>query len=47
MIIKEEGWEACDDRVSPYSSQLRDEPDQDDGDDPDYQVDFSKFIFGF
>lgn len=40
MIIKEEGLEAFTDHASSDSGQFRDDPDQDDGDDPDYQVEF-------
>lgn len=41
MIIKEEGLEALADQASSDSGQYRDDPSQDDGDDPDYQVDLS------
>lgn len=36
--IKEEGLEELIENVSSDSGQFRDDPDQDDGDDPDYQV---------
>lgn len=39
--IKEEGFEECDDHTSTDSGQFRNDPEQDDGDDPDYQVAFS------
>lgn len=47
VIIKEEGLEALADQASSDSGQYRDDPGQDDGDDPDYQVDFMdpSFIF--
>lgn len=38
MKIKEEGLEELIENVSSDSAQFRDDPDQDDGDDPDYQV---------
>ncbi len=41
VIIKEEGLEAFADQASSDSGQYRDDPGQDDGDDPDYQVDFT------
>ena len=38
MIIKEEGLEALADQASSDSGQYREEPGQDNDDDPDYQV---------
>lgn len=47
MIIKEEGLEAFADHTSSDSVQLRDETAQHDGDDPDYQVQFTITLYLF
>lgn len=45
MIIKEEGLEALAVQASSDSGQNKDDPGQDDADDPDYQVDFTNTSF--
>ena len=45
VIIKEEGLEALADQASSDSGQYRDDRGQDDGDDPDYQVNFTNTSF--